>query len=335
MPSSRLPLTPSSRLTRRALGLCAVGAVATLAFGAANAAGAWPSRPIMMTVGSPAGSLPDTVARDLVARIGMALGQPIVVENVPGAGGVVGMDRVRQAAPDGHRFIFTNIGAVVISPALQKSFPYDPVRDFDAVSLISTGPMVLVASTSLGVETLAQLLELARRKPMMYGSVGIGTPPHIFVEQLKAATRLPLDHVPFKGSNGLAQALLGDHVSVGMEALTVLLPLIEGGKVRPLAVSGEKRLALLPQVPTFSELGVPSIGVAWLAVMAPKGTLPEAVTAMNRELTRVLAQPDLRTAWAAIGRHVGGGPPEVLEDRIRTELPRWKSIIDSAGIRPE
>jgi tripartite-type tricarboxylate transporter receptor subunit TctC len=211
------------------------------------------------------------------------------------------------------------------------------VRDFDPVSLVLEAPMILVTPSSLGIESLAKLLDLAKRKPgtMVYASAGNGSPPHIFIEQLKAATQMLIDHVPFKGSPGVAQALMGAQVAVGMEGATALMPLIESGKVRALAVTGEVRMESLPQVPTFSELGVPDIGLSWLAVMAPKGTLPEAVTALNREITRVLALPDMRRSLAALGSRPIGGPPDVLAERIRTELPRWKAVIDRAGIRPE
>jgi tripartite-type tricarboxylate transporter receptor subunit TctC len=312
-------------------------AFASLASGHVAGAERWPSRPITVVSTGPAGSGPDTRARELFTHIGMSLGQPIVVENMPGAGGIIAMEQMRRASPDGHRFIFTHIGAVVINPSLVKALPYDPVRDFDPVSLVLESPMILVTPSSLGIESLAQLLDLARRKPgtLMYASAGIGTPPHVFVEQLKAATKISIDHVPFKGSPGVVQALMGDQVAIGIEAATALMPLIETGKVRALAVTGNLRMEILPNVPTFSELGVPEIGLSWLAVMAPKGTLPEAVTAMNREITRVLALPDLRRSLVAFGSRPIGGPPEVLAERIRTELPRWKTVIESAGIRPE
>jgi len=329
--SSSFPPTKRRSFLARSL------AVAGLAWESISAAEPWPSRPIALTVVAPPGSAPDAVARDLAARIGMALGQPIVVENSAGGGGIIGMEQVHRASPDGHRFAFTHISAVVINPALFKSLPYDPVRDFEPVSLVLTGPMILVAVPSLGVETLEQLLELARRKPgtLMYGSAGVGSPPHIFIEQLKAAAHVSIDHVPFKGSPGLAQALMGSQVPIGMESATALMPLIETGKVRPLAVSGNLRIEILPQVPTFAELGVPDIGLSWLAVLAPKGTLPEAVMALNREITRVLGQPDLRREWAALGRRVEGGPPDVLAERIRAELPRWRGVVERAGIRVE
>jgi tripartite-type tricarboxylate transporter receptor subunit TctC len=312
-------------------------ALAGLASGSAAGAERWPWRPITMVTTGPPGSGPDTRAREVFTRIGMALGQPIVVENLSGAGGIVAMEQVRRASPDGHRYVFTHIGALVFNPSLFKSLTYDPVRDFDPVSLVLEAPMILVAPSSLGIESLAQLLDLARRKPgtLMYASAGIGTPPHIFIEQLKAATQMSIDHVPFKGSPGVAQALMGAQVAVGMEGSTALMPLIETGKVRALAVTGDIRMDNLPLVPTFSELGVPDIGLSWLAVMAPKGTLPEAVTALNREITRVLATPDMRRSLAAVGSRPIGGSPEVLAERIRVELPRWKTVIDRAGIRPE
>jgi len=336
MLAQRPPSPPCPGATRRSF-LASAAAAVGLGAGVVTAAEPWPSRPITLTMTSIAGSGPDTVARDLAARIGMALGQPIVVENVPGAGGILAMEKVRRAAPDGHNFVFTHIGAVVINPALFKSLPYDPVRDFEPVSLVLTAPMILVASSSLGIQTLDQLQDHVRRKPgaVMYGSAGVGTPPYVFIEQLKAATGLAVDHVPFKGSPGLMLALTTAQISLGMEGATALMPLIQAGKVQPLAVSGDVRMEILPQVPTFAELGVPNIGFSWLAVMAPKGALPEAVTALNRELTRVLALPDLRRSWAALGRRVEGGSPEVLAERIRVELPRWRAIIERAGIRPE
>ena len=328
--------SPDARAARRTFMASALALVG-LASGRVAGAERWPSRPITVVSTGPAGSGPDTRARELFTHIGMALGQPIVVENMPGAGGIIAMEHVRRASPDGHRFIFTHIGAVVINPSLMKALPYDPVRDFDPVSLVLESPMILVTPSSLGIESLAQLLDLARRKPgtLMYASAGIGTPPHMFVEQLKAATRTSIDHVPFKGSPGVVQALMGDQVAIGIEGATALMPLIETGKVRALAVTGNLRMEILPNVPTFSELGVPEIGLSWLAVMAPKGTLPEAVTAMNREITRALALPHLRHSLVAFGSRPIGGPPEVLAERIRTELPLWKTVIDRAGIRPE
>jgi len=333
---SRSHKTAANR-SRKALVLFALAACGALAFGNAAGAEPWPSRPIMFTVVSPPGSAPDAVVRELVGRIGLAIGQPIVIENMAGAGGIIGMQKARSAAPDGYRFVFTHNGAVVINPALFKALSYDPVADFDPVSLVLTSPMILVASESLGVDSLDQLLALVRRQPgtVMYGSAGIGTPPHVFVEQLKAATSLSIDHVPYKGSNGMVQGLLGGQVGVGMESATALMPLIESGKVRALAVSGDSRLEILPQVPTFTELGIPNIGLTWLALMAPKGTPVEAIAAVNSEVTRVLALPDLRRNWTAMGRKLAGGPPDVLAERIRDELPRWRSVIERAAINPE
>ena len=325
-----------AQATRRSFMASAL-ALTAMASGRVAAAERWPSRPITVVSTGPAGSGPDTRARELFTHVGMALGQPIVVENMPGAGDIIAMEHMRRASPDGHRFIFTHIGAVVIRPSLLKTLPYDPGRDFDPVSIVLESPMILVAPSSLGIESLAQLLDLAKRKPgtLMYASAGNGTPPHMFVEQLKAATQMSIDHVPFKGSPGVVQALVGAQVAVGMEGASALMPLIETGRVRALAVTGSIRMENLPQVPTFLELGVPDIGLSWLAVMAPKGTLPEAVMAMNREITRALALPDFQRTLVAAGSRPLGGPPEVLAERIRAELPRWKTVIDRAGIRPD
>jgi tripartite-type tricarboxylate transporter receptor subunit TctC len=328
--------TLGSGTSRRAFlgtSLC----LSALVPGFAAGADRWPSRPIVLSLLGPAGGGPDVVARELAERIGMALGQPIVIENGVGGSGIVGMDQARRASPDGHHFVFTHIGAMVMNPALFKALPYDPVRDFEPVSLVQTAPMILVVSPSLGVESLEQLIELARRKPgtLMYGSAGVGTPMHIFTEQFKVAKQVSMDHVPFKGSTGLVQALMGAHILIGMEAAGSIMPLIASGKGRPLAVTGDVRMNILPEVPTFAELGIPNIGTSWLAVMAPKGTMPEAVNGLNREIARVLAIPELQRAWVARGSIPGGGSPQVLAERIRTELPRWRQVIERAGIRPE
>ena len=327
------PGTGTSRRSILGAALCLSGLTPGFSVGAER----WPSRPIVFSVLGPAGGGPDVVARELAERIGMALGQPIVIENGVGGSGIIAMEKVRHAPPDGYRFVFTHIGAVVMNPALFKTLPYDPVRDFEPVSLVLTSPMILVASPALGVESLEQLIELARRKPstLMYGSAGVGTPMHIFTEQFKAAKQVPMDHVPFKGSTGLVQALMGAHILIGMEAAGSIMPLITAGKGRPLAVTGDIRMNILPEVPTFAELGIPNIGMSWLAVMAPKGTIPEAVNGLNREITRVLAIPELQRAWVARGSIPGGGSPDVLAERIRTELPRWREVIERAGIRPE
>ena len=313
-----------AQATRRSFMASAL-ALTALASGRVVGAERWPSRPITVVSTGPAGSGPDTRARELFTHVGMALGQPIVIENMPGAGGIIAMEHMRRASPDGHRFIFTHIGAVVINPSLFKTLPYDPVRDFDPVSIVLESPMILVAPSSLGIESLAQLLDLARRKPgtLMYASAGNGTPPHMFVEQLKAATQMSIDHVPFKGSPGVVQALVGSQVAVGMEAAGALMPLIETGRVRALAVTGSIRMATLPQVPTFLELGVPDIGLSWLAVMAPKGTLPEAVTAMNREITRALALPDFRSGRQSRRACASSGCASSLPTRTWWRSSRW------------
>ena len=321
----------------KALLVTALTACAALVFGHPAGAEPWPSRPIMLTVVSPAGSAPDAAARDLVGRIGLALGQPIVVENMPGAGGIIGMQKARNAAPDGYRFVFTHNGAVVINPSLFKTLSYDPVADFDPVSLVLTSPMILVASASLGVDRLDQLLALVRRQPdaVMYGSPGFGTPPHVFVEQLKAATSVSIDHVPFKGSNGLVHGLMqgqvgvGDGIRHGADA---------GDRVRQCAgAGGERRLADGNPAAgaNLHRIGRARHRLHLAGAHGTQGHAGEAVAAVNREVTRVLAIPDLQRNWTAMGRKLVGGPPDVLAERIRAELPRWRSIIERAAIRPE
>ncbi len=315
---------------------CCVAALATLPL-PATGADAWPNRPILLTVIGGPGSPPDTVARELALRIGPRLGQPIVIENQGAGGGVVGMDQVRRAAPDGYRFVVSHTTALVVNPALFKSLPYDTVRDFEPVSLLTDGPMILAVTPALGVDTVEQLVRLTKAKPgtLFYGSTGVAGPSHIFVEQFKAATGASIDHVPFKGVPGLLQALRVGEVPLGMDSYVGLLPVLSAGIVKPLAVSSAARLALLPNVPTFGELGIPEIGTSWIALLAPKGTPPAILAAMQREVERALAEPDLRRAWEALGRQVTVVGPEALATRIRTELPRWRAVIAQTGITPQ
>lgn len=318
---------------KRLVATLAMASTATMTAVAA----AWPERPIVMTVIGGPGSPPDVVARELGEHVGRALGQPVVVENAGAGGGIVGMDQVRRAAPDGHRFVLSHTVPLTVNPTLFKSLPYDPVRDFEPVSLLLGGPMILVATPSLGAHSYAEVVAASTRKGarLFYGSTGIATPSNIFFELFKAASGATIDHVPFKGTPGLAQALQTDQVPLGMESYPVLQGLIASGKVIPIAVSGDRRLSALPAVPTFAELGVSNMGIVWFAVLAPKGTAPEIIATMHRELTRALALPEFRRVHEALGRQIIGSTPAELAATLNTEIPRWRNVIRRAGITVE
>ena len=336
-PTFQSGATPSPTTHLRCAALLLVVSVLSLIPVAFACAESWPTRPILMTVIGTPGSTPDVIARELGERVGRALGQPIIIENQGASGGIVGMDQVRRAPADGYRFAFSHLTAIVVNPALFKSLPYDPVRDFEPVSLLVSGPFILVVTPKLGVVSVDQLVQLTRTKPgtLFYGSTGIATPSNIFFEQFKSATRISIDGVPFKGPPGLMLALQTDEVPLGMEGYQALLPLLSSGKVRPLAVTGDTRMAVLPDVPTFKELGIPGIGVSWMAVLAPKGTPPAIITSMQRELARAVTSPDLRHAYEALGRQVIASSPDELAARIRSELPHWREVIRRTGVKIE
>lgn len=320
-----------------AIALCAMALMLSVADDVVAQTTKWPTRPIIVTVIGMPGSAPDTIARELGERIGVALGQPVVIENNGAGGGIVGMDHARRAAADGYHFVLSHITAIAVNPSVFKTLPYDPVRDFEPVSLLVSAPFLLVSTPGLGVTTYAQLVDLAKAKPgaLFYGSTGIATPSNIFFEQLKSAATLAIDHVAFKGPPGLLQALRAEQVPLGMESYATLYPLLGAGKVRALAVSGDTRLGALPEVPTFKEAGVPEIGVSWIAVLAPKGTAAPVIASMQRALADALLAPDIRRSYEALGRKVIAGTPEELGSLIRGELPRWQAVIRRAGITVE
>jgi tripartite-type tricarboxylate transporter receptor subunit TctC len=315
------------------LALCAAMVVAQ----ASAAPAPWPVRPIVVTVIGMPGSAPDKIARELGERIGVSLGQPVVIENSGAGGGIVGMDQARRAPPDGYHFVLSHIAAVAVNPSLFKSLPYDTVRDFEPVSLLVSGPFVLVATPGLGVSSFAQLVDRAKAKPgtLFYGSTGIATPSNIFFEQLKSAASISIDHVAFKGPPALLQALRSEQVPVGMESYATLQPLLAAGKARALAVSGDARLRPLPDTPTFRELGIPDIGVSWIAMLAPKGTPVPIVASMQRALADALGATDIRLSYEALGRRIIAGTPDELAAYIRVELSRWQAVIRDARITIE
>ncbi len=318
------------------LGLAALGASCAPIRALAQPAIWSPGRPVRIITGA-TGAVLDVAARQIADRIAAPLGQPVIVENKPGAGGLAMTEAVARAAPDGHTLGLVSFVELTVNPWLFDRVSYDPIRDFAPVTALYTGPQLLVAHASVPANDLAGLIRLAKAEPgrYMYGSSGIARPPHIFMEKFKLAAGVQLSHVPYRGGPPLMQAVIGGEVPLAMEGSSVTVPLVQAGRLKALAVTGDRRLTSLPDVPTFAEQGVAGIGLAWVALIAPAGTPSAAVTRLQIEVARALQSPEIRTAYELAGRTSIGNTPQELSQWIRRDLADWQTVVRDAGIKPE
>jgi tripartite-type tricarboxylate transporter receptor subunit TctC len=296
----------------------------------------YPSKPIRFISGGAPGTVVDVAARQVADKLSAALGQPVIVENRPSAGGIVALTALKLSAPDGYAIGVVHFGQISAAPSLFARLPYDPVKDFTPVGLLFRGPQVLVVPASSTARTLGELLLSARSRPgqLRYASPGNGSPTHLFMEQLKLAAGVDIQHIPYKGTAAHV-AVLGAEVDMLLEGVAPLLPHLRAGKLRALAVGGDHRLAVLPEVPSFKELGVADIGTAWVGVLAPQGTPESIVSRLNKALRAAVESPELRANWEATGREIAPGSPADMAEAIRDELPRWRDVVQRAHITAE
>jgi tripartite-type tricarboxylate transporter receptor subunit TctC len=285
----------------------------------------------------PAGGYYDMVARAVSQKLAERLGQPVVVENRVGAGGINGTVHAAAAAPDGYTLLFNGIGAMSIFPSLHAKLAYDPVRDFVPVILLSTVPNILVVHPSVPARTLAELAELARSRPgeITYASNGNGTTQHLAAEMFAAARGLKLNHIPFNGSAPAVTAMLGGQTMLLFGVASDVMPHVRAGRLRALAVASDRRIAALPEVPTTAQAGVPGVEIEiWLGAFAPKGTPREIVERLNGEIGRVLEMPEVkrRITQEGIGE-VKGGTPGELASLLQSEIAKWARVVKASGAR--
>ena len=297
----------------------------------------YPAKSIRLVVPFPAGGNADLYARPLALKLGELLGQRVVVENRPGAGGTIGGELVAKAPADGYTLILGTTSTFGIGPSLYANLPYDPVRDFDPVLLTSMAQNMLIVHPSVPARSVPQLVTLARGHPdkLSYASAGVGTSSHVAGELFKSLTRTRIVHVPYKGTSIAVLDLLSGYVDVMFDSVSTALPQVSAGKLRALAVTGRKRLARLPELPTVAEGGVPGYDVsAWTGIIAPAQTPREVIARLNAELNRVLQSSDVRRIWEEQGAEPGGGTPEHFALHIRDELAKWRKVVREANIRP-
>ena len=324
------------RITLQQLLLPAIVAVAAaLPAVEALAQSAYPARAIRMIAPFPAGGGYDFMARNIGQRLHEAGGQPVVVENRAGANGNIGSDIVAKAPPDGYTLLLGGIGPQALSVALYPKMPYDPLKDFEPVSLVAAQPNLLVVHPSVPVKSVKELLALAKSRPgeITFGSPSNGSGQHFGLEQLKLLTGVNMVHVPYKGAAPLHTALLAGEVSVGFNIIQLPLPHVKTGKLRALATASTQRAPLAPEVPTMIELGYPIDFDTWYGLYAPAGTSKDIVNKVSAEVVRILAVQDFRSRAAVLGVELIGTPPDRLAAHMRNEIARWTKVARAANIK--
>ncbi|MBI3067606.1 MAG: tripartite tricarboxylate transporter substrate binding protein [Betaproteobacteria bacterium] len=305
--------------------------------GAAGAAQVqYPTKPIRLIVPFPPGGTTDVVARVIAQKLTENWSQQVVVDNRPGAGGIIGTELAAKAPADGYTLLLGSITTHAVNPSLYKKLPFDPLRDFAPVSLAVSTPQVLVVHPSVAAKSVKELIALAKAKPgqLNYASAGTGTSPHLTFELFKSMAGVNLVHVPYKGTGPAITDLIGGQVQTMITGVVALYPHIKAGKLRALGATSAKRVAALPDVPTIAESGVPGFDVAsWFGVFAPAGTPKPIVTRVNAEIVKILAAPDLRQKLTAQGADPATNTPEQFAAYVKSELARWGKVVQATGAR--
>jgi tripartite-type tricarboxylate transporter receptor subunit TctC len=298
---------------------------------------AWPDQPIRLVVPFTPGGGPDIIARFVAERLSPKLGQPVMVENIPGASGNIGSQQVARAKPDGQT-LMSSVNTLVMNASLYKNLPYDPVADFAPLGLTAWGSLVLVAHPSQKPNTLGELVAAAKAEPktLTYGSPGVGTPHHLSMALMEIASGIVLVHVPYKGSAGAVQDLLGGQIGYMFLPVQVSAPHIRAGKLKAIATGSPERLPQFPDVPTLSESGLKGVDVdMWYGFFAPKGTPTDVVTRLNEEIVAILDSPEARTAFEAQGIIPATSTPAALGEIVVRDRTRWADVVAKRGIQPE
>jgi tripartite-type tricarboxylate transporter receptor subunit TctC len=304
--------------------------------GAARAQDAYPNRPVKIVIAFPVGGLLDTVSRIVGEKLSGLLGQQFIIEARPGAGGTLATAAVAKSDPDGYTLMMINDNHA-LNPSVFKNIPYDSVKDFAPIGFVGSTPLVFVAHPSVPVKDVKGLVALAKDKPgeITYGSVGVGSASHLAGEMLGGAAGIKLQHVPYRGGAPAMVDLLAGHVKTMFLSPVIGLQNIKGGKLTGMALAADKRLEILPDLPTMAEAGYPVEASYWFGLVAPAGTPPAVLSKLEKALADVLAMPDVRKRLAEMGAIVTPLNGRQFGDYIRAELVKWADIVNKAGVRPE
>lgn len=321
---------------RQALAVMSAGlgaALSPLANAQAQGQTAYPAKPVRLVVPTAAGSGSDLVARMLARQLTQSLGQPVIVENRAGASGMIGVEAVVRAPADGHTLLMSSLSPVVINPMIFKKLPVDPREGLIPVSKVGIAPVALLVNPSLPAKTLAEFIALARTQELSYGSFGAGSGTHLGMEALCQAAGVKLVHVPYRGTGPAVSDLLAGQISATMTDLATAQTHIASGKLRALAINGSKRSPLLPQVPTYTEQGFPSLEgtYASFALFAPRDTPVAIVQRLSSETVAALKQPEIGERFREQGYTLEGSTPSQLADTLKMDVARWNSVITGLG----
>lgn len=302
--------------------------------GRAEAAG-WPERAIRIVIPAPPGSATDLLARILSDRLPAALGQPVIVDNRPGGGGNIGPEFVVRQPADGYTLLLTQ-NTLASNIGFFKKLPFDPIADFEPISLIATTPLAMIVSADSPAKSVKDLVELARSKRISYGSAGVGTPHHLMMVLLNTAAGVDMIHVPYKGSSPVAVAVAGKEVAVGFSAVGSVKPHVQSGRLRAIGVSEEKRSALMPEVPPIND-AYPGVAIdIWLGVLAPAGTPRPIIDRLNAEINRIMRDPQVATErLAPAGIEAVGSTPERFREVIVADAAKYRKLVKAANITPQ
>ena len=313
----------------------AVGAVTTVFVCAPAAAQNYPVKPVRFLVGFAPGGGTDIMARAVAQKLTEVLGQQVVVENRPGANGNIAGEAVARAPADGYTILMIAVSHSV-NVSLYRKMSYDPIKDFSAVIAVGSVPLILSVHPSLPVKSVKELMALARSKPgaLTFSSGGSGSPEHVSGELFKQLTGIQITHVPYKGSGASLVDLVAGQISMGFNTMPSVINYIKGGRLRPLANTDRKRSAVLPEVPTMIEAGVPGFELtSWYGVIAPVGTPKEIVSRLNAEIAKILEMKDIRERLASLGAQPMGGTPEQFDAHIRAEAVKFAKVVKEANLQ--
>jgi len=322
---------------RNTLAALATAVIAT----AANAQAAWPAKPIHIVVPFTPGGSTDILARSIGAELNKAWGQPVIVDNVPGAGGSIGAERVAKAPADGYTLLMGHIGTLAVTPSIYTKLPYDPIKSFSPVAWVARVPNVLVVNPKVKAANLAEFLAFARSQPgrLNYASGGNGSAAHIAMEYLKLKSGTFMVHVPYRGTAPAVNDVIAGQVDAIFTGAPAVMPFVKSGQLRALAVSSPKRLQSLPDLPTVAESGIKELAGfeadQWYGIVAPAGTPPDVVAKLNAQINASLNAPVMKTRLQAEGAEATPATPEVFGRLIASEIERWRPVVKAGKVKPE
>jgi tripartite-type tricarboxylate transporter receptor subunit TctC len=298
----------------------------------------YPSKTITFVVPYPPGGASDQIARTIGQKLSLSLKQPVIIENRPGANGIIALQQVSKAAPDGHTLLMANIGPNAINPSIYERLPYDALKDFTPVTLTTLFPLVMVAGADQGLNNIGDLINKAKAQPgaLSYAGAGVGTAGHMAMELFKTIANVDIKMVGYKGDTPALQDVLGGHVPVMLATVIAAKPYIQSGKLKPLVVTTTNRLDSMPNVPTLAESGMPGFeAVSWGGVMVPAGTPRSVVDKLHSEIVTILKMPDVKERLAAMGAEIVGNSPDEFKAYVVAETTKWAKVARAAKIKAE